>query len=103
LPCNLYTAYQYSDVKKLAKLIHIKLEFIPTSMTDRCQLLERRVYGAMKERARTRIEVRVVFAPDDAMTTHESVVIFLEVWKQTIQGEALGAWDHFRGVAKMCS
>jgi hypothetical protein len=56
----------------------------------------------MKERARARIEERMVIERDDAMRTHVSVVVLLDIWKQTIQEDALGAWDHFRGVGKIC-
>jgi hypothetical protein len=55
----------------------------------------------MKERARARIEERMVFERDNTMTLHESVITVLENWKQTMQEEALRAWDYFRGIDKI--
>jgi hypothetical protein len=43
----------------------------------------------------------MVFKGDGLTMSHESAVVLLEVWKQTVQGGALGAWDHFRGANKV--
>jgi hypothetical protein len=75
---------------------------VAAGTAGRCQPLNRRTFGVTEELARAQIEECIAFEGDDAIMIHEWVVLLLEVWNQTTQEEALGAWDHFHGVDKLC-
>lgn len=55
LVLDCYTAHRGEEVRAMAEALNIELLYIPPGMTDKCQPLDRRIFGALKQKAKSYI------------------------------------------------
>ena len=90
---DVFAAHRDDKVVNKAAKLDIGIGFIPPGMTDRYQPLDRRLFGAVKSRARARFDSKSC-SPDhdpDLLTALETLV---NVWRSVTQEEIIDAWDH---------
>lgn len=91
---DIWGAHRSQDTKDLAASLNIQLEFIPAGMTGECQPLDRRIFGNLKSRARSRFDQGCARGEDP--TIEDSVAMLLEAWKSIGQEEVIDAWEPLR-------
>jgi hypothetical protein len=89
---DIFAAHRCAEAKALAPELNIELEFIPAGMTGDCQPLDRRIFGNLKSRARSRFD-RLWIAEEHEPSMPDSVALLLEAWKSIGQDEVLDAWE----------
>jgi hypothetical protein len=88
---DIFPSHRCQETKDLADLLSIRLEYIPPGMTGECQPLDRRIFGNLKARARSRFDEMCCKGEDPTM--EDSVAMLVEAWKSISQFEVLDAWQ----------
>jgi hypothetical protein len=81
LICDLYAAHRTPQVRKCAADLGITLHFIPASLTDELQPLDRRVFGCLKAKAKAIFHLRTMENPFIERTTLEAVQDMVAAWE----------------------
>jgi hypothetical protein len=89
---DIFGSHRCQETKDLANLLQIQLEFIPPGMTGECQPLDRRIFGNLKSRARSRF-ARMCCQEGEGPTMEDSVAMLVDAWKSIGQDEVLDAWQ----------
>jgi hypothetical protein len=88
---DVWASHRCQETKDLASLLQIELEFIPPGMTGECQPLDRRIFGNLKSRTRSRFDHMYCRGQDPTM--EDSVAMLVDAWKSIGQEEVLDAWQ----------
>jgi hypothetical protein len=92
---DLFAAHPCSEAKEPAPQLNIRLEFIPAGATGDYQPFDRRVFGNLKSRTRSRFD-ELWIELDREPTMQDSIAMMLAAWKSLGQDEVLDAWDQVR-------
>lgn len=96
-PCfliwDVFAAHRDAQVLEKARELEIGVSFIPAGMTDRYQPLDRKIFGAMKSRARSRFDAEAARVGHNPNIL-SAVSSLVQVWALMEQDEILKAWDH---------
>jgi hypothetical protein len=84
---DLMVSHRCQETKDIAQLLQIQLEFIPEGMTGECPPLDRRIFGNLKSRARSRYAQMCCQGEDPTM--EDSVAMLVDAWKSIGQEEVL--------------
>jgi hypothetical protein len=87
---DIWGAHRSKETKELARQLNIQLEFIPAGQTGECQPLDRRLFGNLKSRARSRFDQMCSRREDPTM--QDSVAMLVDAWNSIGQDEVLDAW-----------
>ena len=89
---DVYASHRCDEVRQFAADRNIGITFIPAGMTGTWQPLDYRIFGALKNRARSIYTSAVALHPERTYTLLDAVATLLDCWKQTTQEEVIGAW-----------
>jgi hypothetical protein len=92
---DLYAAHRDATIQAIAARIGIRLEFVPAGQTDELQLLDRRVFGNLKQRARRRFDNEIMQGRENNLNMAWAIQVLVKVWYAMAQDEILSAWEHF--------
>jgi hypothetical protein len=87
---DIFPSHRSNDTKSLAARLEIQLEFVPPGMTGECQPLDRRIFGILKGRARSRFNRMCCQHVNPSM--EDSVGMLVEAWSTIDQDIILAAW-----------
>jgi hypothetical protein len=88
---DIFPSHRSNETKSLAARLKIQLEFVPPGMTGECQPLDRRIFGILKGRARSRFDHMCCQHVDPS--TEESVTMLVDAWRTIEQDVILAAWE----------
>ena len=90
-----YTSHKNIQIKKLAELLHFKLHFIPSGLTDSFQPLDRYVFGALKAASRAEWYKRYAINPEKGCDIVDACLILLKCWSNLSSATCKKAWDPY--------
>jgi hypothetical protein len=92
---DLFGPHGCSEAKELTPQLNIKLEFISAGATGEYQPLDRRIFGNLKSRTKSRFD-RLWIVQEHEPTMQDSIAMMFDAWKSIGQDEVLDAWDQIR-------
>ena len=95
LVLDLYTAHRTRNVKNLARRNQIILHYLPAGCTDTLQPLDRRVFGALKAKARSLWYKEYACNPNLRHTKKAAVKTLLSCWAELSDHLITAAWMHY--------
>jgi hypothetical protein len=90
---DVLSAHRDAELKMHAPTRSTELVYIPPGSTDRHQLLDRRIFGNLKSRARARFEALWMRDAGHQLTLLGAVEVLLDVWNNIGKDEVIDAWS----------
>ena len=90
---DLYASHATEELKKIAKILHFNLIYIPAGATDAFQPLDRYVFGALKNMARAIFYQLYVVNPNMSFTLNEAVKVLISCWADLTDKTLAKAWN----------
>lgn len=90
-----YPAHRQQSVKDTAEALNIELIYIPPGMTDKCQPLDRRIFGALKQKAKKHIYKKMSDNPETKIGMVGAVQILVACWEGITSDLVHEAWSMF--------
>ena len=92
LVLDLHSSHRNYLIKELADKLKFKLHFIPASLTDKFQPLDRNIFGALKAMARAEWYRVYTLNPDKNFTIEDACAILLKCWAEISSETLKKAW-----------
>ena len=89
---DLYAVHRNNTIKKIAEALNFKLHFIPASFTDAFQPLDRYVFGALKQIARTMFYAKYAIDPARHFSIVDACNILIDSWASISDAVRKKAW-----------
>ena len=90
-----YPAHCEQSVKETAEALNIELLYIPPGMTDKCQPLDRRIFGALKQKAKKYIYQKMSESPEQKIGMLGAVQVLVACWEGITLDLVHDAWSLF--------
>ena len=92
---DLYAAHRGEEIKKAADSLNFNLYYIPPSLTDVFQPLDRYVFGSLKSMARARYYELYARDPTKHFTINDACKILIECWSEISEATRNKAWQPY--------
>ena len=92
---DLHASHRHDDIKALAVELNFKLHYIPASMTDYLQPLDRNIFGALKASARKEWYRLYLLDPDHEFNIADACAILIKCWSNLSNNTQQKAWAPF--------
>ena len=89
---DLHASHRHEYIKELAAALNFALHYIPASMTDYLQPLDRNVFGALKAMARAEWYKMFILKPDHQFNIADACAILLRCWSTLSNKTQQKAW-----------
>ena len=90
-----YPSHCEQSVKETAQTLNIELLYVPPGMTDKCQPLDRRIFGALKQKAKKHIYQKMSENPGEKIGMAGAVRILVACWEGITPDLVHDAWSLF--------
>ena len=94
---DLFSAHKAERVRAFAAKKHVPLAFVPSGQTGTWQLLDYRIFGSLKQKAKARFDKEIAAAyargEEPHVSRNDALVMLQQIWKATPQDEVLNAWN----------
>ena len=90
-----YPSHCEQSVKETAQALNIELLYVPPGMTDKCQPLDRRIFGALKQKAKKHIYQKMSENPGEKIGMAGAVRILVACWEGITPDLVHDAWSLF--------
>lgn len=87
-----YSSHRTQSAREMAEGLNISLIFVPPGMTDCCQPLDLRVFGALKSIAKAAIYRKMTENPGCRIGMLDAVRILISSWEHLSQDALNSAW-----------
>lgn len=92
LVLDTYGSHRTQSAREMAEALNISLIFVPPGMTDRCQPLDLRVFGALKSIAKAAIYRKLADNPGCRIGMLDAVRILISSWEHLSLDAVNSAW-----------
>ena len=89
---DLHASHRSSGIKKIAADERIVLSYVPAGQTGTWQPLDLKVFGALKQMARTSLDLECAERDLDTMEMSDALAILLSCWRDIAKPVLKSAW-----------